>query len=375
MKNLSLLWIAWLLIHGAATNASEKVPVLQAKLLTVQVLAASAATPERPYLAFPAIVDLGPEVLISYKHGKAHAGDVGATLDWLRYDKTSQMVRSQGVLASLDGEIIQMGEWVRFPNGDIANYLDIQRSAGQRSGLGLVRSEDGGRSFSPVQRLGVVDGVEYGYAFDACSRKEATWLVAMTFANLPGGHLVHRTTSQPGSVDVLRSDDHGRTWRFVCSLTQTLDQAPINESTLVAFGDGYLIAARGYDGRQWLLHMDADFQLIAKTNLREAYPFLQTIDRPRLFARDGVYYLLGRNRVESRNSELALFRLDPERLSLTQRVVLAKADGQSPADSFYAQPFWTDIGGRSHFHVITYQRGEGPGLDIVRLEYAWDEIR
>lgn len=70
----------------------------------------------------------------------------------------------------------------------------------------IAMGEDGGRSFGPVQRVGLVDGVEYGYAFDAISRNRSTWMLVMTFANLPGGKLVDKYSSQPGSVDVIRSD-------------------------------------------------------------------------------------------------------------------------------------------------------------------------
>jgi len=356
--------------------AAEEVPSFVAKQQAVQILAASAETPDRPYLAFPAILDLGTEVLVSFKHGRLHGGDADATLDWLRFDKASNRKLSQGTLAAVEGEIMQMGEWVRFPNGDIANYIDAHKSRVLRTGLAVVRSTDGGRTFGPVQRVGLVDGVEYGYAFDAISRNGSTWMLVMTFANLPGGKLVLNKSSQPGSVDVIRSDDHGRTWLFVRSLTQELGGAPINESAFVAHGDGFLIVSRGYDDRQWLLRTDAGFKLVAKTNLPAAHPFLKTVDRPRLFQREGSFYLLGRNRQEEQAAELALFRVDPDTLAITRHVVLDTAPDQKFAgDSFYAQPFWHERDGETRFHIITYKGGTGPGLDIVRLEFDWEEVR
>jgi hypothetical protein len=375
MKLTLTLLTVLLLAPLAAMSAGQEVPRFVAKQQAVQILAASAETPDRRYLAFPAILDLGAEVLISFKHGREHAGDADATLDWMRFDKESNRKLSQGTLAEVKGEIMQMGEWVRFPNGATANYVDAHKTGVRRSGLCVVRSEDGGRTFGPVQRLGLVDGVEYGYAFDAISRNRSTWMLVMTFANLSGGKLVYKYSSQPGAVDVIRSDDNGRTWRFVRSMTQELGGAPINESAFVAHGDGFLVASRGYDSRQWLLRADADFKLVAKTNLPAAHPFLQSMDRPRLFQRDGSFYLLGRNRVGQHESELALFEFNPDTLALLRHVVLDTVQDQSPGDSFYAQPFWHQRDGRTRFHIITYKRGAGPGLDIVRLEFNWEEVR
>jgi len=341
----------------------------------MQTLVASAENPQRPYLAFPAVLDLGTELLVSFKQGRAHAGDLGASLAWLRLDKRTHQQRAAGTLAELPAEIMQMGEWVRFPNRQIANYIDVQSTASRRSGLGVVRSSDDGQTFGPFQRLGPVDGVEYGYAFDSISQHGATWLLVMTFANLPGGKRVYSYPSQPGSVDVIRSDDSGQSWRFVRSITQELDGAPINESTFLADGNHFLIAARGYDGRHWLMRTDAQWKVVAKTDLKAAHAFVQSIDRPRLFQRDGRFYLLGRNRLESRHSELALFQFQPETLKIERHVVLDTAKNQSPGDSFYAQPYWNEPDGQTLFHVVTYKRVHGPGLDIVRLEFDWQEVR
>ncbi len=260
--------IVWLATQYAAGEVSTSV----AKPLAVEIIAASAETPDRLYLAFPAVVDLGAEVLVSFKRGRLHAGDLDARLEWLCYDKKSGRTLPQGTLAAIEGEIMQMGEWVRFPNGDIANYVDAQKPKSLRTGLAVVRSTDSGRTFGKIERVGLVDGVEYGYAFDSISRNGSTWMLVMTFANLPGGKLVYQSASQPGSVDVIRSDDNGHTWRFVRSLTHELGSVPINESAFIPHSEGFLIASRGYDGRQWLFRTDADFKVVAKTDLRGAHP-------------------------------------------------------------------------------------------------------
>lgn len=329
------------------------------------------------YLAFPALIELGDEVLVSYKRGKSHGVDVGATLELMRLDKATGKVLAAGTLAAVENEIMQMGEWARFPNGDVANYIDVQTAKGSlRTGLAVVRSNDGGKTFGPVQRLGVIDGVEYGYAFDSITRGPTTWMLVMTFANLTGGKLVFKTKSMPGSVDVIRSDDNGLTWRFVRSITNELGGAPINESAFMPHGEGFIITARGYDDRQWLLRTDAAFQVLQKVDLNAAHDFITShIGRPRLFAHDGSCYLLGRNWIEKGVMQLALFKFDPETLAITKHTVLDNADKQSVADGYYAQPYWMEKEGRARFHVITYKRIAEKNTSIVRLDFDWEVVK
>jgi len=329
------------------------------------------------YLAFPAVLDLGGEILVSYKRGRSHAADAGATQDLLRLDKASGRPLSNTILAAVPDEIMQMGEWVRFGNGDVANYIDAQHREGSlRSGLAVVRSEDEGRTFGPVGRLGAVDGVEYGYCFDAITRDRTTWMLVMTFANLEGGKLVHQTRSQPGSVDVIRSDDNGRSWRFVRSLTKELGDSPINESAFVSDGDGFIVTARGYDNREWLFRTDAEFKELVRVDLTAANEAITShLGRPRLFHRDGGFYLLGRNWIAKGVMQLALFRFDPEVLSITRHVILDNAERAAVSDGYYAQPYWTGERGDERFQVVTYKGMKGEPPSILRLEFDWEEVR
>lgn len=329
------------------------------------------------YLAFPTLIELGDEVLVSYKRGKSHAADVGATQELMRLEKATGKVLSTGTLAEVKGEIMQMGEWVRFANGDVANYIDAQEAQGSlRTGLAVVRSNNGGTTFGPVRRVGVIDGVEYGYAFDSITRGPTTWMLVMTFANLTGGKLVFKTKSQPGSVDVIRSDDIGVTWRFVRSITAELGHAPINESAFMPHGDGFIVTARGYDNRQWLLRTDAAFKVLQMVDLNAAHQVITShIGRPRLFQRDGSCYLLGRNWAAPGLMQLALFQFDPQTLDITRHVVLDNADKLRLADGYYAQPYWTEKDGRTRFHVITYKRGSEKNASIVKLEMDWAAVK
>ena len=190
----------------------------------------------------------------------------------------------------------------------------------------------------------MVDGVEYGYAFEAITRGQSTWMLAMTFGNLAGGTKAFTTSTQPGAVDVIRTEDNGKTWHFVRSITTELGGAPINESSFAADGDGFLIAARGYEKSQWLLRTDGDFKLVRKVDLAAtATPIKGKIGRPRLFTRDGGWYMVCRDNLgpgvsdpatgkSASPMDLSLFKFDPQTLEITRQVLLDNAERSHVAD-------------------------------------------
>jgi hypothetical protein len=368
----ALLLLTSVAVVGAAP---ERVPVLKEQ----QIVVAAADSGSWPYLAFPALLDRGDEILVSYKRARSHAQDPGAALDLVRLDPVSGRASGRRALAQQDGHIMQMGEWVRFPNGDVANYIDAQVPGAPttRAGLRVVRSVDGGQTFGPLERVGPVDGVEYGYAFDSLAEGRTTWMLVMTFANLPGGKPAPRARAPAGSVDVIRSEDHGRTWQFVRNLSREFGDVPINESAFIRAGDGFLVTSRGYDERERLHLTDGDFRLRRQSDLTATHAFIAShVGRPRLFAREGQVYLLGRNvREKGRPMQLALFRLDLATLGVASYATLDNAEGANVSDGSYALPYFRGEGADTRLHVITYKALRPQPPDLIRLSFRWDEVK
>lgn len=366
-----------ILLAAPMLVSAQAIPAQMVSAVPSVAVLSDGAVSDQPYLAFPALLDLGDDVLISYKRGKTHAADLGATLELLRINGQSGAIKTQKTIAAVENQIMQMGEWVRFANGEIVSYIDAQKK-GQPSRIGLlaVRSQDGGQTFGPVERVGVIDGVEYGYAFEAITRGPTTWMLAMTFTNLTGG--VYRKRLQrpvAGSVDVIRSDNNGGSWRFVRSITRELGDASINESSFAPCGEGFLLTARGYDNRQWLVRTDPEFQIIRKTDLTATREDIRShIGRPRLFERDGAWYLLGRNSVDKGPMRLSLFRFDPQSLQIVKHVMLDNTAGEQVSDGYYAMPYWREHAGKTRLYVVTYKAEKGPPK-IIRLDYDWEQVR
>lgn len=376
MSRFPAVLLPLLATAALAAEVVERVPRFRA----AGVIVASAEAVDWRYLAFPALLDRGDEILVSFKRARSHAQDPGAALDLVRLDPTTGRAIDRRAIAQLDGHIMQMGEWVRFANGDIANYIDTQvpGKVTTRAGLRVVRSTDGGRTFGPLERVGLVDGVEYGYAFDHITEGRTTWMLAMTFANLPGGKQAPNARAPAGSVDVIRSDDHGKTWHFVRNLSHEFGDVPINESAFIRHGDGWIVTTRGYDSHERLHLTDASFRVVRQTDLTATHATFLTshIGRPRLFSRDGQVYLLGRNvREKGKPMQLALFRLDVVALAVASFAVLDNAEHARVTDGYYTAPWFRGTGADTMLHLVTYKGLNGQPPDLVHLAFRWDEVK
>jgi hypothetical protein len=376
VSRIPIVLLPLFLAAGWAGEVVERIP----RWRESTVMVAAGPAEDWGYLAFPALLDRGTELLVSFKRARSHAQDPGAALDLLRLDPATGRASGRATLARIEGQIMQMGEWVRFANGDLANYIDAQLpgKVTTRAGLRVVRSGDGGRTFGPPERVGPVDGVEYGYAFDHITEGGTTWMLAMTFANLPGGQPAPNARPPAGSVDVLRTEDHGRTWRFVRNLSREFGDVPINESAFHRHGAGFLVTTRGYDNRQRLHLTDGDFRVVRQTDLTAAHGAFITshVGRPRLFARGEGVYLLGRNtREKGRPMQLALFRLDVAALRVASFAVLDNAEHARVTDGYYAVPWFRGEGAETRLHLVTYKGIDRRPPDLVHLAYRWDEVK
>jgi hypothetical protein len=63
--------IGFVILSALSLMASAQVVPQHKK---THVLLEKAKLPDKPYLAFPALIDLGSDVLVSYKHGRSLRG-------------------------------------------------------------------------------------------------------------------------------------------------------------------------------------------------------------------------------------------------------------------------------------------------------------
>ena len=66
----------------------------------------------------------------------------------------------------------------------IASLLNTRRNRHHRTGVERCKSDDRGQTFGPMERLGPVDGVEYGYIFEAIISNGRVYMLAMSFPEM-----------------------------------------------------------------------------------------------------------------------------------------------------------------------------------------------
>jgi len=358
-----------------------------------RVLTAVPEDGENPYLAFPAVLDLGDEVLVSFKRGGFHGGGAEAGLDLLRIDKRTDEVTWVPDLAKAAGKTMQMGEWVRYPDGTIANWIDVQRPPGtERDGMQGVISTDGGQTFGSLVRFGEVDGIEFGYPFGSVVEGGTTWMIVMTFSHLAGGYSVIEKYPHAGPVAIIRSDDSGESWTLVRNLTEEFGAIPINESYFVRAGDGFLVVTRGYDQAVRLHRTDAVFKVQQQVSLTKNYDFIERyVGRPRLWKKDGRFYLIGRNWTggtaladDARKAgeprfpqamRMCLFRVNPRSLEVESYAVLDNTEAANVTDGYYPAPYWVERDGETYLRVVDYKGVNRRPPEIVEFEFKWAEVR
>ena len=320
------------------------------------------------YVAFPAIVPVNEdEILISYKRGNAHARDIGAVLEVIHFNLESGKRTREPIQLGIPNTIMQMGEWIRFPDGSLRTYIDAQIvEDGKHTRIGLQQAitKDNGKTFDALKPVGTIEDVEYGYLFDSVTLGQRVYALIMTFEYLEGGR---RT------VDALYTDDNGGTWHFIKNLSEEFGDIRINESSLIAYDDGFLVATRGYDNQQRLHRVDREFNLIKERNLTTDTPTMDSyVGRPRLFSYGSEYFLIGRNwRTITREipMELGLFRIDPEDLKVEKHFVLDNIERAKVTDGYYPCPIIFEGTDPTLLNVFDYRAIFGGSPDLIRLQF------
>jgi hypothetical protein len=357
-------------IYSIAAEPSTIVPQYRIE----ETIVSYRGTGTMDYLGFPAIAPSGDhEIMLSYKRGTDHGWDPGAQLEIIRFDLQSGQAIQDPIQLGIADRIMEMGEWVRFPDGNLGTYIDAQKTDNDRNairiGLRGAISLDNGKSFGPLERVGVIDGVEYGYLFNSAIVGKRLYALIMTFEDLAGGRR---------SVDALYTDDNGASWHFIRNLSEEFGDIRINESNLIPYKKGFLVATRGYDNLARIHQVDMDFNLIQEANITENNTSMSSyIGRPRLFSYDGAYFLIGRNWPAPNRElpmEIALIRFDPETLTVEKHYVLDNEEQGDVTDGYYTCPILVDTGERTFLNVFTYKALFGNSPDILRLQFDSKEF-
>ncbi len=342
------------------------------------------------YFAFPAILKTDENtVLIAHKNGIGHGDDKcrQVSLDQLTLDiKTNTVVRTETIYEEV-GKNPQMGEYVKMPNGDICVYIDMQNSQvlSQRTGMEVLRSSDGGSSYGEPQRVGIIDGVEYGYPFDSCEKNGRLYMLVMTFPYLTG-------SKDRRQVHVISTDDNGISWRRESNLTEALG-IEFNESALVATENGFILCTRGEHARHLentgndmeasacIYVLNDKFEAIRARDYRLTRADVSQFGRPRIYLYEGKLMLVTRQMIRTCDGVrmvLDLFAVNPETLEILSRVRLDDPFSDQQ-DGHYASLF---LDGEDRLCAIDYETCATPANpsisrkpDIIMMAFSVSELK
>lgn len=362
-------------------GAADPAVRVAAKEREVTIVAATAQPEAYRYTAFPTALRVGPDdVWVVFKAGRTHATDAGAAMEIVRHSLARGTTELVQRLPAPVPKLYQMGEITRLPDGTVAIYVDVQAVGWDgrhyRSGAELFRWDAARGAFGAAETLPVIGGVRYGYPFEFVHEGKTTWQLVMKFGYMEGGRW---------GVDVVRSDDAGRSWKFVHDLTTEFGGIRANESALVRHGDGWIVTTRGYDRVARLHRTDAAFKVVRQRDLTGQTAYVQNlIGRPRIIVRDGKGYLLGRNWTEPNPTEkgaaakpmqLCLIRFNLETLEPEGCVILDNAENRRVNDGYYAVAEFSGAAADPRLHVITYKGLDGAPPSIVRFDYRWADVK
>lgn len=380
-----LLTLSCCAFIAVTARAQTPAPFYVPQNSSYQVLLSHENLPDKRYLAFPASVQLDRErILIIFKRGSSHGGDQEADADALIFNTKTNQVLEHIKLGHLSGKIFQLTVPVMLSDGSIQLYTDLQNRGhdgrNYRDGILFSTLKPPYKTTSEWKKLPVIDGIEYGYAFDFIVEGKTVYMLAMSFGYRPGGKW---------SVAVLRSDDGANSWKFVKDITQALGGGPINESAFVRKGKDFFVVCRGYQTQATrIARFDQDFKLLGAADLTgENRPLgYNIIGWPRIFLKDDQLYVLGRvyphfpkkiTTPTGKDMRLGLVRINAESLEIEKVSLLDNAYGDLPvSDAYYAAYYWNESGGVNWFNTITYRKiGDAAAPDLVRIAFPWDEVK
>ncbi len=327
------------------------------------------AKPGQTYSAFPSIIEMdNDEIFIVYKQGYSHMNDDG-DMEAIIYNSATETVVSRFVIDDEVSENAQNPEVLRMPNGDLVIYNDIQRttsSGRQRIKIKEYRSTDNGRTWNVVRdSLKDNTGIEYGYTFDDAVIGDRIYMLAMTFPEFD-----NQLASPGRSVHMIYSDDNGETWIHLKNLNEEFGYA-FNESTFEPYEDGFVVFTRGDAQSTRIYVTDINMNVEKSRILSGNVDCINASGRPKLFIKDGEYYVLMRGYPSNTSGmKLVLHKFDMETLLPVNCIILDSTNG----DGFYAEPYFKTKNGMEYFNAITYCAVDSSKPDVIRLEYAWEEL-